>query len=93
MLNDKRSYPRSLVRWPVTIITTSGALEGETINVSSLGAYIRCQRPLYPDESLFLRVELPLGSPLQVFAEVIWSSQASAEDETIRPGMGVRFLW
>jgi hypothetical protein len=34
-----------------------------------------------------------MGSPLQVFAEVVWASQASPEDETIAPGMGVRFLW
>jgi hypothetical protein len=93
MLDDKRSYSRSSVRWPVTMITPNGALEGETTNVSTLGAYIRCQKPLYPAESLFLKVELPMGSPLQVFAEVVWSTQASPEDETIRPGMGVRFLW
>lgn len=93
MSSDKRSYPRSSVRWPVTMITANGALEGVTTNVSTLGAFIRCQKPLNPAVSLFLKVELPMGSPLQVFAEVVWSSQASLEDETIAPGMGVRFLW
>jgi hypothetical protein len=75
------------------MITTNSALEGVTTNVSTLGAFIRCQEPLNPAVSLFLKVELPMGSPLQVFAEVVWSSQASPEDETIAPGMGVRFLW
>ncbi len=75
------------------MITANGALEGETTNVSTLGAYIWCQKPLYPAESLFLKVEPPMGSPLQVFAEVVWSSEARPDDETIRPGMGVRFLW
>lgn len=93
MLNDKRVYPRSSVKWPVTTITANGALEGVTTNVSTLGAFIRCQKPLNPAVSLFLKVELPMGSPLQVFAEVVWASQASPEDETIAPGMGVRFLW
>jgi len=93
MLNDKRVYPRSSVKWPVTMITANGALEGVTTNVSTLGAFIRCQKPLNPAVSLFLKVELPVGSPLQVFAEVVWASQASPEDETIAPGMGVRFLW
>ncbi|MGD8529727.1 MAG: PilZ domain-containing protein [Syntrophobacterales bacterium] len=93
MLNDKRVYPRSSVKWPVTMITANGAFEGVTTNVSTLGAFIRCQKPLNPAVSLFLKVELPMGSPLQVFAEVVWASQASPEDETIAPGMGVRFLW
>jgi hypothetical protein len=75
------------------MLTANGALEGMTINVSSLGAFIRCQKPLNPAASLFLKVELPMGSPLQVFAEVVWSSQANPEDETIASGMGVRFLW
>lgn len=93
MLNDKRVYPRSSVKCPVTTITANGALEGMTTNVSTLGAFIRCQKPLNPAVSLFLKVELPMGPPLQVFAEVVWASQASPEDETIAPGMGVRFLW
>ena len=75
------------------MLTANGALEGVTTNVSTLGAFIRCQKPLNPATSLFLKVELPMGSPLQVFAEVVWSSQANPEDETIAPGMGVRFLW
>jgi hypothetical protein len=93
MFNDKRSYPRSSVEWPVTMITAYGTLEGETTNVSTLGAYIRCQKPPYPAENLYLKVELPVGSPLEVFAEVVWSRRASSEDDTTMPGMGVRFLW
>jgi hypothetical protein len=75
------------------MITATGALEGVTINVSTLGAFIRCQKPLNPAVSFFLKLELPVGSPLQVFAEVVWSCQASPENESMAPGMGVRFLW
>ena len=93
MFQDKRLYPRSSVRWPVTMTTSKGTMEGETANVSTLGAFIQCQEPLNPTESLLLNVEIPVGSPLQVFATVVWSNTASPEDTTFQAGMGVRFLW
>ena len=59
------------------MITANGALEGETTNVSTLGAYIWCQKPLYPAENLFLKVELPMGSPLMgVLPEARYDEQS-----------------
>ena len=93
MERDKRLYPRSKVRWPVTMTTSVGTIKGETIDVSSLGAYIQCQEPLNPSENFVLSVRLPVGSPLRVFAEVVWSNSIGLESENGPPGMGVRFLW
>ncbi|UCF02450.1 MAG: PilZ domain-containing protein [Deltaproteobacteria bacterium] len=93
MERDKRLYPRSKVRWPVTMTTSVATVEGETKDVSSLGAYIQCQEPLDPSENLFLSVRLLAGSPLHVFAEVVWSNSPGLENKNGPPGMGVRFLW
>ena len=93
MERDKRLYPRSKVRWPVTMTTSVGTIEGETIEVSTLGAYIQCQEPLNPSENFLLNVSLPAGSPLRVFAEVVWSNSPGLESKIGPPGMGVRFLW
>ena len=90
---DKRLYPRSKVRWPVTMATSVSTIEGETIDVSTLGAYIQCQEPLNPSENFLLSVRLPAGSPLHVFAEVVWSNATGFESKNGPPGMGVRFLW
>ena len=90
---DKRSYRRSEVRWPVTMITSTTTMEGETKDVSTLGAFIYCQEPLGPAENLFLRVKLPAGSPLEISAKVVWSNFSNLEDTTSPRGMGVRFLW
>ena len=90
---DKRLYARSKVEWPVKVITSKGTMEGETRDVSTLGAFISCHEPLQPKESLLLSVELPTGSPLQVFAEVIWSTISSSENQGRPHGMGVRFKW
>ncbi len=93
MDKDKRSYPRSKVRWPVTMITPKGSMEGETKDVSTLGAFIHCRQPLNPTESVLLSVQLPAGLPLQVFAIVVWTNTSSLEEKTVPLGMGVRFLW
>ena len=90
---DKRLYPRSKVRWPVTMTTSVGTIEGETIDVSTLGAYIQCQEPLNPSENFLLSVKLPAGSPLHVFAEVVWLNSTGLKSNNGPPGMGVRFLW
>ena len=90
---DKRLYPRSKVRWPVTMTTSVGTIEGETIDVSTLVAYIQCQEPLNPSENFLLSVKLPAGSPLHVFAEVVWSNSTGLKSNNGPPGMGVRFLW
>ena len=93
MERDKRLYPRSKVRWPVTMTTSIGTIEGETLDVSTLGAYIQCQEPLNPSENFLLNVSLPAGSPLRVFAEVVWSNSTGLKSKNGPPVMGVRFLW
>ena len=93
MAKDKRLYPRSKVRWPVTMITPEGTMEGETGDVSTLGAFIRCQKPLNPTATIFLSVKLPVGSPLEVSAQVVWSNIVDPTDENTPGGMGVRFIW
>jgi hypothetical protein len=75
------------------MVTATGTIEGETEDVSKLGAFIRCQEPLSPPERLQLSVTLPVGSPLQVSAQVVWSNIADPVDEDMPRGMGVRFMW
>ena len=93
MVEDKRLYPRSKVRWPVSMITPEGTMEGETVDMSTLGAFIRCQKPLNPSERFLLSVKLPVGSALQVSALVVWSNNTNPSDDSVPRGMGVRFMW
>ena len=93
MVKDKRLYPRSKVRWPVSMITPEGAMEGETEDMSTSGAFIRCQEPLNPTERILLSVKLPSGSPLEVSAQVVWSNIVDPSDDNNPRGRGVRFMW
>ena len=89
---EKRIYPRTELRWPVSAITNGGTIQGETKNISMRGAFICCPHPLRPDERLLLTVSGPSGF-IQVIAQVVWSNIPARTDDDTPNGMGVSFIW
>ena len=82
-MEERRKYARSKKSWFITIETHEGSISGETENISSGGAFIRCEKPLAPNEIFDMVITLPdRGTSLKGRAEVIWSTQH---------GMGVTF--
>ncbi len=89
---DKRVALRAGVKWPVTIETGEGPINGETVNVSISGAFICCQKPLSSKETFRLTMNPPHHQAITASAEVVWSNANVPESEIINRGMGVRFL-
>ena len=89
---EKRRARRVQVEWPVTAITADRTMQGETTNVSTSGAFIRCQKPLRLKEECLLKLRTPSDS-IKANAVVVWSNIDIYEDETIPVGMGVSFIW
>ena len=89
---ERRLQPRVEVKWPVTMLTSEGAIQGETRDISIQGAYIYCDQPLHLLERFVLSVKAPAAS-MQVMAQVVWSSNSPARQVDEPPGMGVRFIW
>jgi hypothetical protein len=89
---DRRLQPRVEVRWPVSLVTSDGAIAGETKDISMQGAYIYCDEPLPVSERFTLNVKAPAAS-MQVMAQVVWKNNSTSDKETERMGMGVRFIW
>ncbi len=89
---ERRLQPRVEVRWPVTMLTSEGAIAGETKDISMQGAFIYCDNPLPLSERFVLSVKAPAAS-MQVMAQVVWSSNSASDKEDEPPGMGVRFVW
>lgn len=91
---DRRIYPRAEVRWPVSAMTAEGSLQGETMNLSMMGAFICCSRPLGLDETVALTINIPDSDhSLTVRAQVVWSNACVSGDDKGPNGMGVRFIW
>lgn len=89
---ERRLQPRVEVRWPVTMLTSEGAIQGETKDISMQGAFIYCDKPLPLSERVVLSVKAPAAS-MQVMAQVVWSSNSSSDNKDELFGIGVRFIW
>jgi len=92
-MEDRRGSFRTSADWPVKITTSEDSMEGEVKNVSSTGALIHCTKPLNPNETCSLKIELPGGRTQEIQAEVVWTTPSGPHDESRPRGMGVRFLW
>jgi len=75
-LGEKRKSPRTEVRWPVTIMTETGAIEGEARNISVEGVFIlftHSTESLSPPKSYRLLMK-PDGEQIEVMGCLVWSS-------------------
>ena len=80
-----------VARYPVTVFTADGFLDGVTQLINSRGALIRCRRP--PHETTTIRIQLSERESLLVEAEVMMLhfSEPNANQEVVPLGMVVRF--
>ncbi|UCG12479.1 MAG: PilZ domain-containing protein [Deltaproteobacteria bacterium] len=89
---EKRSYPRTEVRWPVAMEIAQESLTGAIEDVSLGGAFIRCRNPLKLNDVFAMVINVPdVDSPIEIIAEVIWSNIHGSDDRIKPRGMGVKF--
>jgi len=82
-----------VARYPVTVFTADGFLDGVTQLINSRGALIRCRRPPRQHETTTIRIQLSERESLLVEAEVMMLhfSEPNANQEVVPLGMVVRF--
>lgn len=89
---EKRRHPRIPVRWPVTIITDKGTIEGESRNITVAGIFIHCQEELHEDEVHQMIIKIPEQESILVKGRVAWSNFDSMEESNTYRGMGFSFI-
>jgi len=91
---ERRTYPRAEVKWPVSAMIGKTTFQGVTKNLSMLGAFICCAKPLRLNEIVALTINIPnTEHSLTVRAQVVWTNDCSCQSEASPHGMGVRFIW
>jgi len=89
---EKRRYPRAEVNWPVTILTTSGPIEGEVRNISPGGAFISCSGQPSLHETFRLVIKIPFERQyLLAKGRVARSNLYDPDDRSLSRGVAVRF--
>ncbi|MBT8407742.1 MAG: PilZ domain-containing protein [Deltaproteobacteria bacterium] len=82
-----------VARYPVTVFTADGFLDGVTQHINSRGAFIRCRRPPRQHETATIRIQFSKRESLLVEAEVMMLhfSEPNESQEVVPLGMVVRF--
>ena len=91
-VEERRMDRRFRVRWPIFILTADGARRGETDDISMGGVFIRCEKPLPPEEKVLLTFGNPSDNMQVVFAKVAWTNLESTGSSDKPVGMGFQFI-
>ena len=92
-VTEKRQRLRAKVAWPVFLESNRRIIRGETINISSDAAFIRCEEALEPGEVIELAVSVPFpSSPIRIIAEVVRSETLGSDAEPLSHGTIVQFM-
>jgi hypothetical protein len=78
---ERRKLPRMRVRWPVTLHSPTGTVQGTTENITVSGACIECSTHLMVNEPCWMEIGIP-QRPVAVMGTVIWSSLLIDRSET-----------
>ena len=89
---ERRKHPRMIVRWPVSVITDVGLIEGETRNITSEGVFIHSKERLVENHQYQLIVKLPKHQPIVVRGRLIWSNLEECDDNSLLGGMAFSFV-
>ncbi|MBW1980385.1 MAG: PilZ domain-containing protein [Deltaproteobacteria bacterium] len=78
-------------RYPVLVLTTEGTVQGETWQLTSHTAFVRCQQPLRVYDITNLSITVSERESVLADAEVVWSNRYGPDDHITPRGMIVRF--
>ena len=91
VVQERRRYPRTVVTWPVTVLTPRTQIEGQVENVSPVGAFISFTEAPPLEWDLRLTIRPPNHATISAVAKVIWSTVLPTDEGSPCFGVGVQF--
>jgi hypothetical protein len=89
---EKRQHPRIPVRWPITIISKKGNIEGESRNITVAGLFVHCLEKLEKNEEYQMIIKIPEKESLLLNGRVVWSNFENIDLNASYIGMGFCFI-
>ena len=89
---ERRKHDRIRVRWPITVLTGHGTIEGETRNITVDSIFICCEEPLRLNEIFPMSISPPNHQMIEVTGKVIWSDLYAVDDRNTAFGTGICFV-
>jgi Tfp pilus assembly protein PilZ len=89
---EKRKQHRYKIRWPITIYTRKGPIDGESRNITGSGIFIHCQEELNQDEVYKMVIKFPEREPVELKGRLVWSNLEGVDSKGAFAGMGFSFV-
>lgn len=86
---ERRRSKRRDVRWPVSVESEHGTIQGEIRNISLGGIYVRCDEPLRVNEDFRMAIIPPNRQPIGLVGKVVWADLYGIDPDENAFGMGV----
>jgi Tfp pilus assembly protein PilZ len=87
----RRQFSRTVVKWPVTLLTSQDKTEGRTENVSPSGVFISYKKNPISEGSVRMVIRVPGHQPINVTGKVVWSTVPKPSEGPQSFGVGVQF--
>lgn len=92
MTEERREMTRIYVTWPITVITDRGTIEGESVNITPSGVFVRSKQVLKENETYQLIIKLPNKKQVLLKGRLIWSNLNGEELSAPFAEMGFSFV-
>ncbi len=80
------------MRWPITIISKTGSIEGESRNITVAGVFVHCLEKLEKNEEYQMIIKIPEKESLLLNGRVVWSNFENMDFNASYVGMGFCFI-
>lgn len=95
---ERRLYHRVKVRWPTTLVTSDGTIDGITRDLSLGGVFFyysqsdSCALRLGADDRVDVVFNIPGHDQIQASARIAWSDILAVEETSTVVGVGLEFI-
>jgi hypothetical protein len=89
---ERRQHPRIPVRWPITVITKQGNIEGESRNITIAGLFVHCLEKLEKNQDYQMIIKIPEKESLLLNGRVVWSNFDNVDYNDSYVGTGFCFI-
>jgi len=90
--DERREKSRIYVTWPVTVITDQGTIEGESVNITPSGVFVRSKGVLKENETYQILIKLPNKKQVLLKGKLVWSNLNGEERSDAFADMGFSFV-
>ena len=92
MDGERRETARISVTWPIKVITDKGMVEGESVNITAFGVFLRSKHMLKENETYQMIIKLPKEKQVLLKGKLMWSNLNGEERSEAFANMGFSFV-